>query len=121
LVLDPNGPKLKPPAQDFDEAANRKIPLTERPMPMTLDRFAEAVAFLFEKPVVNQTAPEGRFMLPLGRITIFREDRIQRDAAARNGGGTAASLPDYSSVFAALKNVGLKIETRKSAVPRAVD
>jgi uncharacterized protein (TIGR03435 family) len=117
LVLRPKGATLARPPADFDRAADHALPLDRQVAPLTLDRLGEFLSPYFDRPVVNQTGLEGKFMIPGGRIVQAWPNRWLDRYEARRGGESKVSLPDTSRVIAILTELGLKLESRKAAFP----
>lgn len=117
MIVDPKGAKLTRPPEDFEPAATHALPLDRQLWPYSLDRLAELLTPYFDRPVLNETGMQGKFMVPSGRIIQAWPTRWQDRAALRNGGEAKASLPDNASVVATLAQLGLKLQSRKVPFP----
>ncbi len=84
----------------------------------TLDSFASAMSTLLAHPVVNMTEIQGRFDITLN---VSMEDlagiRLPPDGV---GTDTLPESQASSSVFAAMKDLGLRLDSRNAPIERIV-
>jgi uncharacterized protein (TIGR03435 family) len=83
----------------------------------TLASFSRAISVLMARPVVNMTDIQGHFNITLD---VTREDlsgmNFPSDTASTNNDENKAS----SSIFAAIQQLGLKLEPRSAPVQHLV-
>lgn len=93
---------------------------------MSMDRLADRLSQLMDRPVVNMTDLKGDF-----QVTLEFDQSEALNVARRMGappmgdGGAGAALADASdpggsSIFQTVRNLGLKLEARKSAIGRLI-
>jgi uncharacterized protein (TIGR03435 family) len=106
LVVDRNGPKLKP-AEGFGSTSVSTSPKgrTLR-ADVTMKSFAATLSGLLDKPVIDMTALQGGFHFDLE----WAPDDLQSNAKDNDG----------ASIFTALHQLGLKLESRKAPVEMLV-
>jgi uncharacterized protein (TIGR03435 family) len=120
LVVARNGPHLKPSEEQsdrplgFEAHANGHMEFTSA----TLDSFSRAMSTLLARPILNMTEIQGHFDITLNVST--------GDLAGLNfapGRAPADTLPENnasSSVFAAMQELGLKLESRNVPIQHIV-
>jgi uncharacterized protein (TIGR03435 family) len=120
LVVARNGPNLKESkaqsdrAPSFEGHADGRLEFASA----TLDSFSSAMSVLLARPVLNMTEIQGHFDISLN---VTRRDlagmNLRPDSAA------ADAVPESnasSSVFAAMQELGLKLESRNAPIQHTV-
>jgi len=96
---------------------------------MSMDRLADRLSQLMDRPVVNMTDLNGDFQVTLEFAQSEALNVARRMGApppdAMDGGGARAALvdasdPGGSSIFQTVRNLGLKLEARKSDIGRLI-
>jgi len=106
-------PAMMQQPTDFDRAAA----VERRTGPLTLDRLAEALTPYFDRPVVNQTAMEGKFMVPLGRLGQAWPNRWSDPAHCETAASQTCRCRIMPAWLRFLAELGLKLESRKVDFP----
>ena len=83
---------------------------------MTLAAFADFLDRFVDRPVVDMTETEATYQITMEiPIEYLIADKAKRDAAAApRAGSDSASDPAGSAMFAAIQQLGLKLEPRKA-------
>jgi uncharacterized protein (TIGR03435 family) len=99
---------------------------------MTIASFLELVGRFLDKPVVDETGLKGKYDISLDMsmadmMTMARSAGIAgagmgmgAGRGAAGSGPTEASDPSGGSIFQTVQNLGLKLESRKSALDMIV-
>ena len=123
LVAGKNGPKLTPKPADYDP----KVSSTNRMSAMTMENFAQMLNALADRPVVDDTAIQGQYMISMDFLMQGLMNRARNMARQQSGAQTsntnpadAASDPSDSGPFAAAQTYGLKLEPRKLPLPHII-
>jgi len=119
LVVGKNGPHLKESQMQSDRSGGVKL-RTDGHMVFTaatLASFSSAMSSLMARPVLNMTDIQGRFDITLD---VSREDlggmNVPPDSSSADTLGNKAA----SSVFAAIQELGLKLEPRSAPIQHVV-
>jgi uncharacterized protein (TIGR03435 family) len=109
LVVDKNGMKLKP-ADGFGSSVSSSPKGRSMHANTTMKSFAGTLSGLVDKPVIDMTELTGGFSINLE----WTPDEMATNPKAGDGaGGDSAMGP---TIFTALHEVGLKLESRKAPV-----
>jgi uncharacterized protein (TIGR03435 family) len=147
LVVGKNGPKLK--RSDEGPAGDAAAPGPEGAKPVrprgatlamsagkieftetTIDAFARTLAHLLHRPVVDMTQIEGKYDI----VLEFPPDELPgmpriggavppvavAGADGQGGGGPVPERAPAASIFTAIQQLGLKLESRKAPVERLI-
>jgi uncharacterized protein (TIGR03435 family) len=76
----------------------------------TLDEIASALEIAVDRPVVNRTGLEGRFMV---NVEFKTDDSMAALIRARPDAGDSADKVPGASIFTAVQELGLKLESSK--------
>ena len=109
LVVDRNGLKLKP-AEGFDSRVSSSPRGRSMRANATMKSFAGLLSGLVDRPVVDMTGLSGGFHIELD----WTQDDMRSNPKG-NEGGAVDSLPG-PTIYSALHEVGLKLESRKAPV-----
>lgn len=116
LIVGPKGAKLNPCPPDF------KLADSPQSLVLTMDRYAEAIAHHFDKPLVNETGLPGKYLFKRGQlpyITPQLKEALARYLSNGQPGGQpgAASEPTGLMITPILSELGLKAEPRTRQLP----
>jgi uncharacterized protein (TIGR03435 family) len=109
LVVDKGGVKLKP-AEGFGSSVSSSPKGRSMRANVTMKSFAGTLSSLMDRPVVDMTGLTGGFHIELE----WAPDEIRPNPGG-NEAGTGDGAPG-PSIYTALREVGLKLETRKAPV-----
>jgi len=118
LVVGTNGPHLQESKGQSERPGGVKLSADGHMVftSATLASFSSAMSVLIAHPVVNMTDIQGHFDITLN---VTREDlggmNLPSDSASADNPGNNAS-----SVFAAIQELGLKLESRRAPVQHVV-
>jgi uncharacterized protein (TIGR03435 family) len=119
LVVAKNGPHLKESKtqsdwpRGFEGHADGRLVFAST----TLDSFSRAMSILVARPILNMTEIQGRFDITLN---VAREDLAGLSFPPDGAADTPHENNSSSSVFAAMQELGLRLESRNAPIPHIV-
>jgi uncharacterized protein (TIGR03435 family) len=111
LTVDKGGPKLPPPRSDMPPDSTGSVQMGRGDWFMrgaTMDTFAGALRWELDVPVVDETKIPGNYDFKLQ----FEEENSE-PAPKPDGSGAPAALAPAGSIFTALRELGLRLDSRK--------
>jgi len=118
LITGPNGAKVVAAPADYEyKPADRSQKLA-----LSMDTYATMVQQYFDKPVVNETGLDGKYLFDRQQVR-YNSARIQQALAQYRSSSNAVNPPPAtpdpsgSPIFQILRDLGLKVELRKEQLP----